>query len=111
MNLNPIAPTLADPAQICTGEDIELSANSSQTGGTCYWVGPGGFDATMGNPLLITTNSNVTIPLTNCAYEAGEWSVIISDLVGCFSEMALPKDVEIIALEWLMILRFQSFKK
>jgi len=95
INASPAAPTLqVVNANICETDSIQLS-----TSGSCssfLWVGPGGNStSTLSNPLLNTTANNTTIPPSDSAYLAGNWSVVCVSSAGCESAPSAPVSIAI----------------
>ena len=71
VNSTPNAPSPSNNGPLCSGEDLQLSANESADG--YRWTGPGGFNSTQQNP----TRSNVT--------SSGTYSLFITEN-GCESQ-------------------------
>jgi len=72
INAIPLAPTPSNSGWYCSGDVIQLFANSSFGGGTFAWTGPNGFTSNLENPTITnasTLNSGyytVTVSNGNC---------------------------------------------
>ena len=94
VNALPSVPSISGVKTLCNGDDIVLSTSS--TCNSFLWIGPGGASAsTLANPLLNTATNTTTIPSTDVAYAAGEWSVVCVSASGCESPMSLPITIDI----------------
>jgi gliding motility-associated-like protein len=90
----PPTPTLTTNVPICMGEDLILS--TSAAGDMFAWVGPlGDSPSTLQMPGLMTMVGTTTLPSTSEAYMGDDWSVMIKDANGCWSEISAPVAVEI----------------
>lgn len=56
VKLKPATPTLTSNSAVCTGYDIELTANST-TGSTYSWTGPQNFSSPLQNPKRLNANN------------------------------------------------------
>jgi len=95
VNFKPQTPTIMSNSPICDNENLQLS--TSAVCGEYLWIGPAGSSyTTLTNPYLTTTNNFTSIPPTDTAYLAGQWSVICIDTVtGCQSDLSAPVTVVI----------------
>ncbi|WP_199851671.1 Ig-like domain-containing protein, partial [Brumimicrobium mesophilum] len=97
VNPLPSQPTITGPTSICFGEPIVLTTSS--TCASFKWIGPGGASVTtLANPLLTTGVNTTTIPSTDPAYAAGDWSVVCISADGCESQLSNPINITINAI-------------
>ena len=79
----PSTPTATNNGPLCAGDNILLTANSTTTGVTYNWSGPGGFTSALQNPVIAPAfagNSGVyyvTATLDGCVSAPGNTIVII----------------------------------
>ncbi|HRO18048.1 MAG TPA: PKD domain-containing protein, partial [Ferruginibacter sp.] len=79
----PAAPTANSNSPICSGQSINLSANNV-TGGTFTWTGPGGFNSSSQNPVILNATTgasgtySVTVTVSGCTSPATTLPVVVN---------------------------------
>ncbi len=83
----PGAPLLTSNSPVCSGNTLNLTASTSQTGTISYaWTGPNGFTSNLQNPSLINVtttasgNYNVSVTVNDCISLPATISVLINPL-------------------------------
>jgi gliding motility-associated-like protein len=80
----PATPLAGSNGPICSGNNLQLSANSATGGVTYAWSGPGGYTSNQQNPIInnapVTAAGlySVTATLNNCTSAAGTVNVVIN---------------------------------
>ena len=100
VNSRPLTPDIAYTGPLCFGDSIHLSTTSDC--GSYQWIGPdGASDSTLGpiGSIRWTTTNSTSIGVSDVEeYDAGLWSVICIDSLGCSSFPSAELNVEITSI-------------
>lgn len=80
----PMVPTITGTARICSGNEIQLNAQTSSTGNTTYnWTGPNFFQSNLQNVVIKNATTamagtySVIVNINNCTSAAGTFVVMV----------------------------------
>ena len=78
----PAAPTVGNNGPVCSGTNLQLTANTV-AGATYSWTGPNGFTSSLQNPIITNTTTaqagtySVTVTVNGCTGAAGSTNVTV----------------------------------